>query len=68
LLHFIPALIVLAALSVFTRARLVALLMAIMLIFTAGINNVLQVNKAISFVNQQIPQSSQQQFFRSTVK
>jgi cell division protein FtsL len=59
---------VLAALSVFTRARLVALLMAIMLIFTAGINNVLQVNKAISFVNQQIPQSSQQQFFRSTVK
>jgi hypothetical protein len=58
-LHFIPALIILAAFSVFTRARIVALLMATALILTVGVNNIIQINKAISFVNQQVPQRNQ---------
>jgi len=49
-LHFMPLLIILAAFSTFTRARKVALLLTVMLVLTAGVNNVVQLNKAIIIV------------------
>ena len=48
-LHFLPFLIVLAALSTLTRARLVALLLAGTLVLSAGVNNGLQFRQAIEF-------------------
>ena len=48
-LHFLPFLIVLAALSTLTRARLVALLLAGTLVLSAGVNNGLQFRQATEF-------------------
>ncbi len=54
-LHFAPLLVVLAALSTLTRARPAALLLAGMLVLSAGVNNGLQFNKAREFVQSQAP-------------
>ena len=48
-LHFAPLLVVLAALSTLTRARLLSLLLAGMLVLCAGINNGLQFLQATTF-------------------
>jgi hypothetical protein len=49
-MHFAPLLVVLAAFSTFTRARVFALVMAGMLIIGGGISNGLQFMKAVGFV------------------
>lgn len=46
-LHFAPLLLVLAALSTLTPARSLALVLTGMLVVSAGINNVMQLNQAI---------------------
>lgn len=48
-LHFLPLLVVLAALGTLTPARPLALLLAGMLILSAGVNNNLQLGKATAF-------------------
>lgn len=48
-LHFVPLLVVLAALSTLTRARRVALVLGGVLAVCAGINNGLQLDKAAEF-------------------
>lgn len=58
-LHFLPLLIPLAAFSVFTRARPIALLLAVILIVTAGTNNLAQLGKAAQIVNASAPQRYQ---------
>lgn len=50
-LNFLPLLVVLAALSTLTRARLLALVLAGMLVLSAGMNNILQFNQAVAFIN-----------------
>lgn len=50
-LNFLPLLVVLAALSTLTRARLLALVLAGMLVLSAGTNNILQFNQAVAFIN-----------------
>ncbi|HAX78491.1 MAG TPA: hypothetical protein DCY88_22340 [Cyanobacteria bacterium UBA11372] len=52
-LHFLPLLIVLAAFSTLTPARAIALLLAGMLVLTAGVNNGLQFVKAKDAINTQ---------------
>jgi hypothetical protein len=47
-LHFAPLLLVLAALSSVTPARSLALVLTGMLVVSAGINNILQLNQAIN--------------------
>jgi hypothetical protein len=47
--HFLPFLMLTAALSTLTRARLLALVLTGTLVLTAGVNNVLQFNKAVDF-------------------
>ncbi len=49
-LHFVPLLVVLAALSTLTRARWIALVLASILLLSAGANNYLQFNKAAAFL------------------
>jgi hypothetical protein len=61
-LHFLPVLIILAAFSVFTRARIVALFITTLLILTVGVNNYGQLNKALNLVEQQVPKNVQQSF------
>ena len=58
-LHFLPLLILLAAFSTLTKARLLALALAIFLIPAIGINNISQFNTAISIVDEQAPQRHQ---------
>lgn len=48
-IHFLPFLIVVAALSTLTRARVLALVLAGALVVTAGINNSLQFSKAVDY-------------------
>lgn len=48
-LHFLPLLMILAALSTLTRARLLALVLAGTLVLSAGANNGLQFSKIIEF-------------------
>jgi hypothetical protein len=48
-LHFAPLLILLAALSTLTRARLLGLLLAVMLLLTAGIDNSEQFQQATKY-------------------
>jgi hypothetical protein len=50
-IHFLPFLVVLAALSTLTRARLLALVLAGTLVLSAGANNILQFNQAVAFTN-----------------
>lgn len=50
-LHFAPLLVILAAFSTLTPARPIALVLAGMLILTAGVNNSLQFSKAAEFVH-----------------
>ncbi len=52
-LHFLPLLIVLAAFSTLTPARSIALVLAGMLVLTAGVNNGLQLSKAKEVINSQ---------------
>jgi len=52
-LHFLPLLIVLAAFSTQTPARSIALVLAGMLVLTAGVNNGLQLLKAKEVMNRQ---------------
>jgi hypothetical protein len=47
--HFLPFLVIVAALSTLTKARIVALVLAGILTLTAGFNNVLQFNKAVDY-------------------
>ncbi|MDP8963869.1 MAG: hypothetical protein M3O33_07755 [Cyanobacteriota bacterium] len=54
-LHLAPLLVVLAAFSLLTRARPLALVLAAMLVLTAGVNNSLQFKKATDFVQKQAP-------------
>ena len=54
-LHFIPLLLVLAAFSLFTPARLVGLGLAGALIVCAGINNGLQFKQATDFLQERAP-------------
>ena len=54
-LHFLPLLIVLAAWSTQTRARPIALVLAGLLVLTAGVNNGSQLIKATEFVITQGP-------------
>jgi len=54
-LHFAPLLIVLAAWSTLTPARPLALVLASMLVFCAGINNASQLGKAITFLSSHAP-------------
>lgn len=49
-LHFVPLLVVLAALSSLTPARWLAMVLTVILIATAGMNNQLQFFKAVRFV------------------
>jgi len=49
-LHFGPLLVVLAALSVLTPARKLGLALAALLALCAGVNNVLQLNKAVKIL------------------
>lgn len=49
-LHFGPLLVVLTALSVLTPARKLGLTLAALLVLCAGVNNVLQLNKAVKIV------------------
>ncbi len=63
-LHFAPLLILLAALSTLTRARWVALVLAGVLLISAGANNYLQFNKASDFL-QTHSLSSQQRLDRA---
>jgi len=55
-LHFAPLLVVLAGLSVLTRVRPLALVLALILTLTVGINNGLQFSKAITVVQNSGPQ------------
>ena len=48
-IHFLPFLIIVAALSTLTRARVLALILAAALVVTAGVNNTLQFNKALEY-------------------
>lgn len=48
-IHFLPFLIVVAALSTLTRARVLALVLTAALILTAGVNNIIQFNKAVEY-------------------
>lgn len=48
-IHFLPFLIVVAALSTLTKARVLALVLAGALVVTAGINNSLQLGKAVDY-------------------
>ena len=63
-IHFLPFLILVAALSALTRARVLALALTAALILTAGINNGIQFNNAIAFsyghgsLRQQVPVQS----------
>ncbi|MBD2593975.1 hypothetical protein H6G74_06485 [Nostoc spongiaeforme FACHB-130] len=60
-LHFAPLLIILAAFSTLTRARLVALILAGMLVVSAGINNAGQFHQATQyFLNHGTPRSQVQ--------
>ena len=54
-LHFAPLLVVLAALSTLTSARPVALVLAGTLVLSAGVNNTLQLSKAIDFLQSHVP-------------
>lgn len=54
-LHFVILLVVLVAFSTLTPARPLALLLTGMLVLSAGINNGLQLNKAIEFVESVAP-------------
>lgn len=47
--HFLPFLVIVAALSSLTKARVLALVLAGILTLTAGINNILQFNKAVDY-------------------
>jgi hypothetical protein len=51
-LHFVPLLVVLAAFSAMTRARVFALTLALALLVCAGINNGLQFDKAVELFSQ----------------
>ena len=48
-IHFLPFLIVVAALSTLTKARVLALVLAAALVVSAGVNNTLQFAKAIDY-------------------
>jgi hypothetical protein len=48
-IHFLPFLIVVAALSTLTKARVLALILAAALVVTAGVNNTLQFAKAVDY-------------------
>ncbi len=54
-LHFGPLLVVLAALSTLTRARLMALVLAGALTLVAGANNVSKFRQALDFVSSHTP-------------
>jgi hypothetical protein len=54
-LHFAPLLVVLAALSTLTLARPLALVLAGILVLSAGINNGLQLNQAVQFLQNHTP-------------
>lgn len=58
-LHFLPLLILLAAFSTFTSARLVALVMVGALVLMMGANNFIQLSKAVDVVNSNAPEQSQ---------
>ena len=60
-LHFAPLLVVLAALSVLTRVRPLALVLVLILTLTVGINNGLQFSKATTVVQNNGPQRHQVQ-------
>ena len=60
-LHFGPLLVVLAALSTLTRARLMALVLAGALTLVAGVNNVSQFRQALDFVSSHTPPELQAQ-------
>lgn len=47
--HFLPFLVIVAALSTLTKARVLALVLAGMLTLTAGVNNILQFNQAVDY-------------------
>ena len=49
-LHFVPLLVVLAALSVLTQARPLALVLVSMLVLTVGVNNGMQFSRAIAIM------------------
>ncbi len=64
-LHFAPLLIILAAFSTLTRGRLLALVLAGMLVISAGINNVLLFSQATEyFLNHGTPRSQVQSHMR----
>jgi hypothetical protein len=54
-LHLAPLLVMLAAFSLLTRARPLALVLAAMLVLTAGVNNSLQFQKATDLLEKQAP-------------
>ena len=56
-IHFVPLLVVVAALSTLTRARVVALSLAGAVTVFAGINNFIQFGKATAFVRSRITES-----------
>jgi hypothetical protein len=56
-LHFAPLLIVLASLTTFTRVRSLGLVVAAVVAFFGGINNTLQLGKAIAFVRNEESES-----------
>ena len=56
-IHFVPLLVVVAALSTLTRARVVALSLAGAVAVFAGINNFIQFGKATAFVRSRITES-----------
>jgi hypothetical protein len=64
-LHFVPLLVVLTALSAHTRARPLALTLAVALVICAGINNTVQFGKATELVKQSAVTSEQEPVSRN---
>jgi len=60
-LHFVPFLVALVALSLFSRIRPLVLGLAVLLLLTAGINNGIQLNRAMAILRDTGPQRYQVQ-------
>jgi hypothetical protein len=56
-MHYLPLLIVMASLVVFTRARVMALIVAIAIIVLGGFNNFQQLGKATEFIKGEVTQA-----------
>ena len=60
-LHFGPLLVILTALTTFSRLRILCLALSVLITVTAGVNNVLAFRKAINFYTEHGPPSHQVQ-------